>query len=964
MTSVSRRSNPGTFDRCDIVVGILAAGLSFCVYFLTTAPSVTLLDSGEFITAGQHFGVPHPTGYPLWTMLAWLFHLLPLGNAAWEINLLSGVLGALSVGLAASLCRSSLRWLFPEELHGPFGLATVSALSSSLLFAFSLSMWSQAVITEIYTLHALLVACMLFTLYLWIGRPHRLDLLLAVFFFLSLAFGNHQLTIALAPLPFLAVFFVRRRMFWDLIIAALLTAELFYLALAILSHDALVLKASVRTFYCLAVLTAFYVHIRKNRVRWRLIALLPFAVGLGLLPYAYLPFASSTNPPMNWGYTREAGGFFYSFNRSQYSGSLTAQSLRALGPLVGVPAANTPPPPSSPAPLTPPKNDSLFHRVGEWPLFFCLKLLKSFTPLAIIAFFAALAAFFFLPDSRRRTWISILLTAFALAAFLQPLLDKAECDVNGWWLQMPYHTYTNLLFGLLCGTGFFFALRILFRRFPALLPIRHVLFLLPLVPLVVNYGQASQRDRWFGWQYGYDILKDLPKGSIVIGGTDAGRFVSTYMIFGESSLPSAGKRDPDFNRKDLYIMTQNALGEPFYMKYLQDQYGPNRPAPKNRFERWLGRESTYPEKPLFLPSLPEMQRAVTAAAIPDPATGKRLEAVDAIRPFSAVLHWIWNQNRGEHPFFVEESFPIEWTYDYAIPHGLIYQLNRTKLEKLPDDAVVRDFAFWADYKKRLLENPAFRSDFDAQRSFSKLRITMGNIYRHWKMFPEAEKAYSEALELWPGAGDALHSLMQLQWERGEFDESLKRIEQALREDPKSSSLQQLKTYAKLRKEVQGEMLRLESALVENPANREALEQLILFYTQASQSDKADEYLSKGLEILGENPDFLRFAINHYQMYQQAEKSLEPAQKLVKIEPDFGPNYYLLARACYSQSDLPGFYEAAEKAISLGGLPTRAMILQDSSFIPLHKEEAFQKLIALPTWKPQSLSLPPTPQKAP
>ncbi len=959
MIFASRRSNPGAFDRWDIFVGVLAAGLSFCVYFLTTAPSVTLLDSGEFITAGQQFGVPHPTGYPLWTMLAWLFHLLPLGNAAWEINLLSGVLGALAVGIAASLCRSSICWLFPGESHRPFGLASVSALSSSLLFAFSLSMWSQAVITEIYTLHALLVVCMLVALYAWMRRPHHLGLLLTVFFFLSLAFSNHQLTIALAPLPFLAVFFVRRRMFWDLVVAALLTAELCYLALAVLSHDTLVLKTSIRVFYCLFIFTVLYVRMKRNRVRWRLIALLPFAVALGLLPYAYMPFASSTNPPMNWGYAREASGFFYSFNRSQYSGSLTSQSLRALGPLVGVSTAKASPPPA-PALLTPAADTSLLHQAGEWPLFFCLKLLKSFTPLAAIAFSAALAALFFVPDTRRRIWLVILFAAFALAAFLQPLLDKATCDSNGWWLQMPYHTYTNLLFGLLCGTGFFFVFHVLFRRFPALFPIQYALLLLPLAPLLVNYDQAGQRNRWFGWQYGYDMLKDLPKGSIVIGGTDAGRFVSTYMIFGESPQPSTRKRDPDFDRRDLYIMTQNALGEPFYMSYLQDQYGSRRPPPKNRFEHWLGRETIYPKEPLFFPSAADMQRAFSAASVPDPATGKRLEAVDSIRPFSSVLHWIWNQNRGEHAFFIEESFPIEWTYDYAIPHGLVYQLNKTKLDRLPDDAVARDFAFWADYKKRLLENPAFRSDFDAQRSFSKLRFTGGNIYRHWKMSPEAEKAYREALELWPGASDALYALMQLQWERGEFDESLKLIEQALREDPRNSSLQQLEKHARLRKEVQGEIRRLESALVENPADRGAHEQLILLYTQASQPDKAGEHLSKGLETLGKDPDFLRFVINHYQMHQQAEKSLEPARKLVGIEPDFGPNYYLLARACYSQSDLPGFYKAVEKAISLGGLQTRAMILQDSSFTPLHQEAAFQKLMELPMWKSQPASPNPSP----
>ena len=73
---------------------------------------------------------------------------------------------------------------------------------------------------------------------------------------------------------------------------------------------------------------------------------------------------------------------------------------------------------------------------------------------------------------------------------------------------------------------------------------------------------------------GHDMLEDLPTGSVVIGGTDPGRFVPTYMIFGESTQATRNKRDPAFDRRDLYIITQNALGERNYMKYLRDQIHP------------------------------------------------------------------------------------------------------------------------------------------------------------------------------------------------------------------------------------------------------------------------------------------------------------------------------------------------------------------------------------------------------
>ncbi len=52
-----------------------------------------------------------------------------------------------------------------------------------------------------------------------------------------------------------------------------------------------------------------------------------------------------------------------------------------------------------------------------------------------------------------------------------------------------------------------------------------------------------------------------------------------------------------------------------------------------------------------------------------------------------------------------------WTYDYAIPHGLIYKLNKTKVEKLTPEMVEEDFRFWKEYKTRLLNDPAYKKRF-------------------------------------------------------------------------------------------------------------------------------------------------------------------------------------------------------------------------------------------------------------
>src|SRR5262245_37708878 len=92
------------FGPSDKIAFGLATFVTFVVYLLTLQPSVGLEDSGELCTAAYHLGVPHPPGYPIGTILAWVWcHLIPVGSIAWRVNLMSAVFGAVAVGLAALL---------------------------------------------------------------------------------------------------------------------------------------------------------------------------------------------------------------------------------------------------------------------------------------------------------------------------------------------------------------------------------------------------------------------------------------------------------------------------------------------------------------------------------------------------------------------------------------------------------------------------------------------------------------------------------------------------------------------------------------------------------------------------------------------------------------------------------------------------------------------------------------------
>jgi hypothetical protein len=126
------------------------------VYVLTLARDVTVTDSGELAAAAATLGIAHPPGYPLFTLLGWAFiHLVPVETVIFRVGLVSALAAAAT---ALFIHRLALRLLAEPE---PGSAAATGALGGALLYAFSRTPWSQAVVAEVYTLQALLVVLFL-----------------------------------------------------------------------------------------------------------------------------------------------------------------------------------------------------------------------------------------------------------------------------------------------------------------------------------------------------------------------------------------------------------------------------------------------------------------------------------------------------------------------------------------------------------------------------------------------------------------------------------------------------------------------------------------------------------------------------------------------------------------------------------------------------------------------------------
>ena len=239
---------------------------SLALYCATLMPDVGFWDTAEFQTVGPVLGLAHPTGYPAFTLLAWLASVVfaPLGNEALRANLLSAVLGAGAAGLVtATVALLTRRWLI--------------AVGAGAALALSSEAWRVSLHADPHALHLFLVALLLFVLAVWSERVTAAEpadrWLVAAAIVFGVALGNHALTFLLVP----------------------------GIALLLLIVQPGLLRQPRLVLGCAAALAATTVAF-----------------------YLYLPIRSAMNPPLDYANPQTWDGFRYLVFAEQFRGSFQA----------------------------------------------------------------------------------------------------------------------------------------------------------------------------------------------------------------------------------------------------------------------------------------------------------------------------------------------------------------------------------------------------------------------------------------------------------------------------------------------------------------------------------------------------------------------------------------------------------------------------------------------------------------
>ena len=446
----------------------------------------------------------------------------------------------------------------------------------------------------------------------------------------------------------------------------------------------------------------------------------------------------------------------------------------------------------------------------------------------------------FLADDVSQQWLIAVGACFGLMSLFLVALAGVKGDIQDGFIQKVKFISSHGMFSLWIGYGLIVGLvvanRLAARLWPARAKLRHRIFcatcalatLLAAIPVYENYtndklvfamGSAEQNGHTFGWQFGNYQLRganaireelspdeeplpnpmwpeEMEPHSIFFGGTDPGRFVPTYMIYSAMVRP------------DVYLITQNALADDTYMSVERDLYGD---------EIWIpSKEDSAESFNIYVSEVQSGKRQANADLRIENGRVQVTGALGVMEINGVLTKMMFDHERLRHAFYVEESYVIQWMYPYLTPHGLIMKIN-PNVGALNQSIIRNDMEFWDWYQRRLLRDPAFRRDFPAQKSFSKLRAAIAGLYARSGQIANADQAFREAVLLYPASPEATFRYAQeVLMPMRKWNPITDLLDYTDRVDPNNTRTKQMRDYVNRLKTVTGNIARLQEKASKGP----------------------------------------------------------------------------------------------------------------------------------------------------
>ena len=335
------------YNKINNITGWILFAIAATVYIITSEPTASYWDCGEYISTAFKLQVGHPPGAPLFQMIGRFFSLFAFGNTALVARMVN-TMSALSSGFTILFLFWTITRLAKKIVAGNGEIPTTkiyaiigSGIVGALAYTFSDSFWFSAVEGEVYAMSSFFTAFVFWAILKWedvYDSPEGLRWIILIAFMIGLSVGVHLLNLLALPSIVLVYYFkkykpsIKGGILAFIISIVILALIMFVLIPGLVSMAGTFERFFVNTFglpfntgsliyfitlIALLVWGISYSH-RKNKVILNTALLSLVFVLIGYSSFMMLIIRSNVNTPINENNPTNAVGLLSYLNREQY----------------------------------------------------------------------------------------------------------------------------------------------------------------------------------------------------------------------------------------------------------------------------------------------------------------------------------------------------------------------------------------------------------------------------------------------------------------------------------------------------------------------------------------------------------------------------------------------------------------------------------------------------------------------
>ncbi len=197
-----------SYKKINNILGWAVFFIASVVYILTSEPTMSYWDCGEYISTAFKLEVGHPPGAPLFQMIGRFFSLFAFGNLA-HVARMVNTMSALASGFTILFLFWTITMIAKKIVVRQDGMTkhnmyTImgAGLVGSLAYTFTDSFWFSAVEGEVYAMSSFFTAIVVWAIFKWeehADEKHAYRWLILIAYLMGLSIGVHLLNLLAIP---------------------------------------------------------------------------------------------------------------------------------------------------------------------------------------------------------------------------------------------------------------------------------------------------------------------------------------------------------------------------------------------------------------------------------------------------------------------------------------------------------------------------------------------------------------------------------------------------------------------------------------------------------------------------------------------------------------------------------------------------------------------------------------------